>query len=120
MVTKERRSFPHRPKSVNLVYFAVYDDKNTKIQQGMGKTLNISQGGILLETRERIIDNGNLIVSLALKNEIVDLGARVAHFLSTAGGVFNTGLSFIEVDAVSEKKIEDYINLFDCQGNIKE
>lgn len=78
-MNNERREYPKRPPSVNLVYFAVYNSNNFLKQQGMGKTINISEGGILLETYEKVIKDEKIFLSLGLKDETVDIEAQIAH-----------------------------------------
>jgi hypothetical protein len=116
-MNNERREYPKRPNSVNLVYFGVFDEKKMLKQQGMGKTLNISEGGILLETYERILDDGVIFLSLGLKDETIDVEAKIAHFSGRGNGIYHTGLSFV---ADSDEKIEyikKYIKLFESMGS---
>ncbi|MFO8083494.1 MAG: hypothetical protein R6U27_04145 [Desulfobacterales bacterium] len=49
MVDKERRRYP-RIESLNLMAYACMDENDNVINQGMGRTLNVSQKGLLLET----------------------------------------------------------------------
>jgi len=112
----ERREYPKRPESVNLVYFAVFDSKKMLKQQGMGKTLNISEGGILLETYERILDDGVIFLSLGLKNETVDIEAGIAHFSGIGNGIYHTGLSFVIDSSEKIESIKEYISLFESMN----
>ncbi|MGE4519364.1 MAG: PilZ domain-containing protein [Desulfobacteraceae bacterium] len=112
----ERREYPKRPKSVNLVYFAVYDSRKILKQQGMGKTLNISEGGILLETYERILDDGLIFLSLGLKDETVDIEAKIAHFSGRGDSIYHTGLSFVIDSQEKTESIKKYIDLFESMN----
>ena len=47
--TKEKRRCP-RIETVNVVSYLLYDEKGVRIDQGKGRTINISQSGVLLET----------------------------------------------------------------------
>ena len=82
------------------------------IQQGMGRTLNISLGGILIETREKISKQGEISLGLGLGDETLEISADTAHFCKDLNGFFHTGLSFKKCDKGKEKKIEEYIKNF--------
>ncbi|MGM0417575.1 MAG: PilZ domain-containing protein [Thermodesulfobacteriota bacterium] len=110
----ERRKYSLRPESVNLVYFAVYNQENILVQQGMGKTLNISEGGILLETYEKISEQGSIYLSLGFKDETVDVKAEIAHMKVKKENIYHTGLSFSDVSEKKDK-IKKYIKIFNEQ-----
>ncbi|MDY0132529.1 MAG: PilZ domain-containing protein [Desulforegulaceae bacterium] len=109
----ERRKYPHRSESANLVYFAIFYPDKTLKQQGMGKTINISEGGILLETHEKLIDDQLISLSLGLNNETVDLEAKLVHFTKNKEGLYHSGLSFI-IDSIKKTEaIKKYITIFE-------
>jgi len=113
MIPGERREYPARPQSVNLVYFAVFDDTMSKLlQQGMGRTLNISTGGILLETYDRIFDSGKILITLGLKDDMVEVSADVVHSSNGENNTYNTGLSFDIADQDILLKLKKYIKIF--------
>jgi len=110
----ERRKYAFRPESVNLVYFAVYNQENILIQQGMGKTLNISEGGILLETYEKISLQEIIYLSLGLKDETVEVKAEIAHMAVKKDNIYHTGFSFSDLSEKKDK-IRKYIKIFNDQ-----
>ncbi|MCB9481527.1 MAG: PilZ domain-containing protein [Desulfobacteraceae bacterium] len=118
-MNNERREYPKRPESVNLVYFAVFNDLDKLRQQGMGKTLNISEGGILLETYEKIADEGTIVLTLGLRDETVDIQAKTAHLSELENGIFHTGLSFIIENPLQLDRIKQYILLFESMNDKK-
>ena len=49
MHLKEKRKHP-RIETINVVSYVLYDEKGTKIDMGKGRTANLSQSGVLLQT----------------------------------------------------------------------
>lgn len=113
MVFEERRQDMYRPKSENLVYFAVFTPEKKTIQQGMGRTLNISQGGILLETYKKISESGKIVLSLGFKDEALDVEAEIVHCTEAGNGSFHMGLAFRNIDQNTLDKINRYIDFFE-------
>ncbi|MDY0359974.1 MAG: PilZ domain-containing protein [Desulforegulaceae bacterium] len=112
-MNNERREYPKRPQSVNLVYFAVYNSNNFLKQQGMGKTINISEGGILLETYESVLQDDKIFLSLGLKDETVDIEAKIIHESIKENGIYHTGFSFVIESEKQSESIKKYIELFE-------
>lgn len=114
MDNKERRQFPKRAESVNLVYFAVLGEKAVR-HQGMGRTLNISQGGLLLETREKIPEMEKVVLTLGLEHETLDIEAQAVRFLVNSDGTVHTGFSFKVKENERILKLKKYIDLFESK-----
>ena len=64
----------------------------------MGRTLNISKTGILLETNCPM-DNGQSIeMEIALHNEIISAKGVVAHCTNKNSNIFQTGIEFTNIN----------------------
>lgn len=113
-MTEERRRWPARPKSINLVYFGIFSASgNNMMQQGMGRTLNISSGGILLETYDKILENEKIFLSLGLKDDMIEIEAEIAHSSKNKeNGKYLTGFSFVVDNDCVKEKIQEHIKLF--------
>jgi hypothetical protein len=77
MVTKEKRKHA-RISSLNLSYVCL-DENNEIIKQGMGRSLNVSESGILLETHFPIDDQHIVTLTLGLEEDLVDIKGRPVH-----------------------------------------
>jgi hypothetical protein len=64
----------NRLNTKNLSYICLDEDQRA-VKQGMGRTLNISESGILLETHFPIEAAHTVILSLGLKNDLADIRA---------------------------------------------
>jgi hypothetical protein len=77
-MVKERRS-ASRYDSNNLISYVCLDNNNHESTQGMGRTLNISENGILLETHVSIDPNASMSLTIALEEELMDILGIVAY-----------------------------------------
>ena len=92
----ERRKHP-RFESFNLLSYVCLDENNHALDQGMGRTLNVSEGGILLETPNPIDPN---------------IKGKVAHSKTGEDGKVRTGIQFIEMNEATFGTLKRYIIAF--------
>jgi len=71
MTTREKRKHT-RINSLNLSYVCL-DENNQIFKQGMGRTLNVSESGILLETHFPIDDQYIVRLILGLEEDLVEI-----------------------------------------------
>ena len=114
MLEEERRKHT-RMDSLNLVSYVCVDENNQVLSQGMGRTLNVTEGGILLETHAPIEQQHIVLVTVGLKDDLVDIKGKVIHHRKGEGGEFNTGIEFIETDASALRILKDFIVAFKKQ-----
>lgn len=89
----------------------MYSD-NVLASEGKGKTLNISQGGVLLETPFPIKKNQKVAMTIVLDGEFVYISGKVAHTHSKGESCYHTGVEFFAVDEAGQKILNRYISLF--------
>jgi len=97
-----------RFESLNLSYLCLDDDDNI-VKQGMGRTLNISESGILLEAYFPIDTSYKILLTIGLEEMLVDLQGRLAHSRPTEKGKHEVGIEFIEMDAGALKMLKEFI-----------
>ncbi len=110
MTTKESRK-DERFDSLNLIYICI-DDHGTIVQKSMGRTLNVSESGICLETHFKIDTSHFLTVTIALKDDLIEIKGAVAFSRPGKEAKFETGVEFIEVDQQSLAVLHKFIDLF--------
>ena len=81
--------------SLNLSYVCL-DEEGKIVKQGMGRTLNLSESGILLETHFAIALEHTVILSMGLEEWLVDMRGRPVHVNSAREGVYEVGIEFID------------------------
>jgi hypothetical protein len=107
MKKKEHRK-SQRFDSLNLSYICLDEDQQA-VKQGMGRTLNLSETGILLETYFPIAAEHTVILSIGLKNRVVDLKGRLVHLRSIGKKVYEVGIEFIEPDQKTLKTVKQFL-----------
>ncbi len=110
MRTKESRK-DERFDSLNLTYIDV-DEHGTIVQQSMGRTLNVSESGICLETHFEIDTSHFLTMTISLEDDLIDIKGTVAFSQPGKEEKFETGVEFIEVDQQSRVVLHKFIKLF--------
>ena len=110
MATQEKRKHV-RFNSLNLSYVCLDDNKQV-VKQGMGRTLNVSESGILLETHFPIDKTHTVTLTLGLGEDLVDIKGRPIHTRTNAGGKHEIGIEFIEPEQKASRSLKKFIDAF--------
>jgi len=108
MNMNEKRKHP-RVDALNLSYICLDEDQHV-IKQGMGRTLNVSEAGILLETHFPIEAKHTVILSVGFKERLVDIKGRPAHIRSKGAGVYEIGVEFTDLDETARHALKEYLD----------
>ncbi|TNF48910.1 PilZ domain-containing protein, partial [bacterium] len=77
--------------------------------ESVGRTLDLSKGGILLELPSALPSpNEEVEITLGIKNNVIRVKGRIVHQRQLENGHFGLGISFIEMD---EKDAEFFSEL---------
>ena len=95
MTTSDNRKHP-RIKTENLISYIGIDDSGNEVEQGVGKTIDISIGGILIETNKLIASKDILLTTVGTKDKISNISGKVVYRWAEDSGMFLTGIQFIE------------------------
>ena len=92
---KDQRRCP-RIESENSVGYVLYDEKKKKVEQGSGRTRNLSQTGVLLETEAVLKGSYIILVTINLDGKKVKVKGRVvtSRYVE-ASSCYLTGIEFI-------------------------
>jgi Tfp pilus assembly protein PilZ len=93
----ERRKHP-RVETNNRVSYICIDDNGNPIKEGVGRAINISQGGILIETHHAFEWKNILLLGIDIENKLNRIKGQVVYCNSADSGVFRTGIEFLEVN----------------------
>ena len=120
MSLKERRVASNkrlkpRTQTANLLSYTVTDDDNNVVEQGMGRTLNISEGGMLLETHVAIDTEFTIDITIAFEEEILKLRGRIIRSAKREDGKFESGIQFMEMGDEINNLLKQYVVLFKGQ-----
>jgi predicted Zn finger-like uncharacterized protein len=107
----DRRQFP-RTKTRNLIAHVSVDQNGKELSQGMGKALDISKGGMLLETINPI-DAGQISLMAVDKDDnLLEIKAELIYCKKAASGKYHVGIKFsgteLQVLDFVKKLIKEY------------
>ena len=108
MTSKNQRKH-ERIQSLNLSYLCLDEDNNI-VKQGMGRTLNISESGILLETHFPIEFKYTVQLTISLEENLLDIIGKPIHAKTIEGGKFQIGIQFTDPDENAIKLLQNFIN----------
>jgi predicted Zn finger-like uncharacterized protein len=91
-----------RLKTRNLISHVSYDTTGRMISQGLSKVLNISMGGMLLETPEPILSGLISLMATDVKNKLIEIDGNLVHCEKASSGRYHSGVSFLASE--DEKK----------------
>ena len=103
----DRRKYP-RIKTRNLIAHLSYDDNGMKISQGLGRALDISKGGMLLETPNPIPEAPEARLSLMAvdkDNLLFEIEAELVYCKKSASELYQSGIRFIG----TEEQVVGYV-----------
>jgi hypothetical protein len=111
MSNSERRRYV-RPESLNLLDYIVVDEHGVQGYYNMGRTLNISIGGILMETHIQLTAGQQVMITIGLEDELVDVMGRIIHSTSHHDGMFHNGIEFFHASVEDRRIINKYVEAF--------
>ena len=104
MEAAERRASP-RVDEVQLVQLSARGVTHPTT----GRTLNLSRGGVRLETGTQLPLRSRVRLSLAVGDEFVTVSGSVVYLEALDHGRCTIGVQFTEIDAASRRRLDDYI-----------
>ena len=104
MEAAERRASPRVPE-VQLVQIS----EPGVPRPATGRSLNLSRGGVRFETGRELPLRSRVQLSLAVGDEFVTVSGSVVYLEALDHGRCTIGVQFTEVDAVSRRRLDDYI-----------
>ena len=111
-MTKEDKRLHSRINALNLLAYDCMDEDGQVVMHGMGRTLNVSEGGILLETHVQIEQQYDASLSIGLKNDLIDIKGKVVSSKPGKVDKFESGIKFLEISAAESAILKVYIKAF--------
>ncbi len=110
MTAIEKRNFI-RLESLNLLDYLIIDKQGMYTTHSMGRTLDVSENGIKLETDKEINLGDSLVITIGLEEDLIDLFADVTHVEKT-NNRYNSGLEFIDISEEGKRIFQKYTDAF--------
>ena len=93
MDTKDRRKHI-RVKISNFIMHESIDKEGKIVSSSMGKALNVSRSGIMLETAHPIEAENVLLMTVDLDNNLMEMKGRLIYCRETDSGMYQSGINF--------------------------
>lgn len=113
MAIEEKRKHS-RIDSLHLLNYIYYGESEDDATQGMGRTLNVSESGILLETHVPIDVDRNIQLTIGIEENVVDIKGSVIYSKKNDRGMYESGIEFYKMDAAAQKVLKAYISEFNA------
>ena len=115
-MTNEEKRKHNRIDSLHLLNYVYSDESSEGAMQGMGRTLNVSESGILLETHTPPISAGSLVsLTIGFEEDMVDIKGRVIYTKESSTDMFESGIEFFDVDENAKEILGRYIAAFNAK-----
>jgi hypothetical protein len=112
MTNEEKRRY-NRIDSLHLLNYVYTDESSEGAMQGMGRTLNVSESGIMLETHTPPISVGSLVsLTIGFEEDVVDIKGRVIYSNESQNDMFESGIEFFDMDDEAKNVLNRYIAAF--------
>lgn len=115
MVDQEQRKHS-RIDSLNLINYIYFDGSEDEATQGMGRTLNVSESGILLETHNPIDISNIISLTIGFEETVVDIKGRVVYTKQNVGTMYESGIEFFDLDETAQIVLRRYIAEFNARS----
>ena len=92
-IEMEQRKYT-RVETCNLISYLLIRENGKITEQGMGRALNISQGGILLETTRLILSEHISLMSVDLDNNLIEIKGNIVYSKGNGSGMIVNGVRF--------------------------
>ena len=109
-MTSENKRKHERIKSLNLSYVCL-DEESNIVKQGMGRTLNLSESGLLLETHFPIELEHTVVMTIGLEEDLLDINGKPIHMKTNDAGKYEIGIEFFDIDQSSNEILKKFMNI---------
>ena len=89
----DKRKYPS-DELHNLISYVCLGEDGKPIKPVMGAALDITQGGLLLETTQQIEPGNVILITADEQDRIVEINGKAAYCRETGPGKFYVGISF--------------------------
>ncbi len=111
-MTNDKREY-QRISSLNLLNFTLMDFEKNIISQGMGRTINVSVGGILMETQSIVNSKYLIKLSIGFEDDIIDLNGNVIYCKKMIDdNTYQSGIKFLELTDSTIDMLKQYVLAF--------
>ena len=93
---REKRA-SRRIRSLNLTSYTPKEGDKQEYIVSIGRTLDVSEGGVKVETHRRLANGTELEMDIAVEDKIITAWGEVVHSEELKNGLFGTGIQFAAI-----------------------
>lgn len=108
-IREEKRRFP-RLDSVNLISYTQLDDEQNPVDMGICKSLDLSVGGVTIQTHRPFAVNSSLEMVIALGERLIKSRGKVVHSRKVGRDRYDVGVCFTEVEEGDKAALESFFS----------
>ncbi|HBF43306.1 MAG TPA: hypothetical protein DDW42_06680 [Desulfobacteraceae bacterium] len=94
---EEEKRTSRRISSLNLTSYIPSKEKKQEYIISIGRTLDMSDGGIKVETHRELSRGTEVDMEIAIENKIISARGEVVHSFKQKNGLFGTGICFTSI-----------------------
>jgi len=101
--------------ALNLLSYVTIDSDGKEWDQGMGRTLNISESGLQLETHAPVDTKNMLLISIGIEDDLFEIRGKAVYTNRGDNDKFESGIEFVELKPDALAVLRKYIRAFQKQ-----
>jgi c-di-GMP-binding flagellar brake protein YcgR len=105
-----------RVKTSNLISYYSFDETGKLISHGLGIALDISKGGILLETPYAIESGPIVLAAVDSENNLVEVKGKSIYSVKESNEMYRSGVEFVGIDEGATEFILNLIKDYNYRG----
>jgi c-di-GMP-binding flagellar brake protein YcgR len=113
----EQRKY-NRVQIINDLSYIVLDKNGKPLEKGKGKTLDISQGGLKMETKKPINAKYILLMTIDMSHEFIIKG-HVVYCIENMPKTFQIGVRFVDDIEKVKPIIVDMVKIYNKQKRLQ-
>jgi len=106
----QRRS--ERKDTLNFLDIEHVAHEGEVLNQGMGRTIDVSTVGLKLETHIPLTTGESLRVSIGLDDDVAELQGRIVHVAEVEKDTYHAGVEFVDLDTEGQRMLNRYLEAF--------
>lgn len=100
-----------RKNSLHLLDYLIIDKDGLQTTYSMGRTLDVSENGLKLETTQKISKGDTLLITVGLEEDLVDLRGEVVH-TEILDERYITGIELLDISVEGKRIFKKYAEAF--------
>jgi hypothetical protein len=114
---QEDRRKHQRVQTRNLISHLTFDKTGKLVSRGLSKALDISKGGILLETPYPIESGVLSLMAADVDSNLVEIGGKLIYCFKTSNGMYLSGIAFVGTEPQMAKFVAKVIKEYNFRRN---